>query len=113
MVAGLVLIRGVISRPTLVRFAKTVAATAAMAACVSAVHGLGLLVQVATGMVTFTAFALLLRIATEPEWQEVSELLRRAAWLPDFSGGGRRQDGSAERAQAWRHRFGDVLRRRW
>jgi O-antigen/teichoic acid export membrane protein len=79
MVAGLVLIRGVISRHTLVRFAKTLAATGGMAACVAAVHGLGLLLQVATGMVTFTAFALLLRVATEPERQEASALLSRMA----------------------------------
>ncbi len=92
MITGLLMIRGVIGRHTLVRFAKTIAATGAMAVFVNAVHGLGLLTQVATGIVTFTAFALLLKILTEPEWRQVTEMLTRVA----------RRSGLPARFQRWR-----------
>jgi O-antigen/teichoic acid export membrane protein len=92
MITGLVLIRGVIGRHTLFRFGKTLVATGAMAAFVNAVQGLGLGVQVATGVLTFTAFALFLRILTEPEWQEVTALLTRVA----------RRSGLVARFQRWR-----------
>jgi O-antigen/teichoic acid export membrane protein len=99
MVTGLLLIRGVIGRHTLVRFAKTVAATGAMAAFVAAVHGAGLFVQVAAGMVTFTAFALLLRIPTEPEWREATSFLARVV---------ARASGLVARFQRWRAPVGRI-----
>lgn len=92
MITGLLLIRGVIGRHTLVRFAKTLAATGAMAALVTMVQGLGLGVQVVTGVVTFTTFALLLRILTEPEWQQATALLARLT----------SRSGLATRFQEWR-----------
>jgi O-antigen/teichoic acid export membrane protein len=75
MLTGLVLVRNVIGRQTLVRFAKTVVATGAMAAVVASVHGFGLLPQVASGVVTFFALALVLGIPTQAEWQEAAAML--------------------------------------
>jgi O-antigen/teichoic acid export membrane protein len=78
-VAGLFLIRGMVGRHTLVRFVKTLAAASVMAVLVAAVHGFGLAAQVATGMITFAAVAVVLRIPTDGEWQEGIAFLERAA----------------------------------
>jgi PST family polysaccharide transporter len=92
MITGLLLIRGVIGRHTLVRFAKTLAATGAMAVCVAAAQRLGLGAQVAIGIVTFTAFAVLLKILTQSEWQDATAFIARIA----------RRSGLSSRFQRWR-----------
>jgi O-antigen/teichoic acid export membrane protein len=64
---GVVIIRKVLMRSTLVRGAKTVAATAAMALVVLAVSRFGLLIEVPAGLASFVVFALLIRIPTPAE----------------------------------------------
>jgi O-antigen/teichoic acid export membrane protein len=76
--SGLFIVRGILSRGTFVRLGKAALATAVMAVLVVASSRLGLIVEMAVGALTFAVAALVLRIATPDELEEIGHYRDRA-----------------------------------
>jgi O-antigen/teichoic acid export membrane protein len=77
-VAGVFIVRGLLSRGTFVRFAKAALATSVMAVAVVASSRLGLIIEVAAGAFTFAVVAIGLRIVSAAEVEELAPYLDRA-----------------------------------
>jgi O-antigen/teichoic acid export membrane protein len=73
--AGLALVRRALNRATVRRLAKACFATGGMAAIVVVTAPLGVLVQIALGMVVFGIIAVLIQLATEEERRQLRSLV--------------------------------------
>jgi O-antigen/teichoic acid export membrane protein len=77
MAAGVSILHGLLSRRTAVRLVKAAMATVVMAVGVAASSRLGLIIQVAAGVFTFSVAAMALRIASLAEVEELAPFLGR------------------------------------